>query len=203
MHLFPDSVQVKAVETPHYINTLLKEKPLIKEGMLTVTAPTKGRPPGMAVPLVMANLLTTTTAGVSPDVISKEGDGFVSGTASGAPFAFNTKPGSLYRVADMETDALAMTWSPGRVFAAMATIFRRQGLLVVGSDAPVTFELSGDSLRYDLTASGKLKIGVAVRPVSILLNGVPVAGFAYDSQREIVTLEAPEGEGVIVIKNEL
>src|SRR5690606_36397121 len=38
MHLTPNQVEVKSVETPHYLNTLRREKSLIKEGMLTVTA---------------------------------------------------------------------------------------------------------------------------------------------------------------------
>ncbi len=51
-HLAPaEKTEVKTEETPVYIKTLGSEYPLAKEGMLTVTARTKGRP------LVMASLL--------------------------------------------------------------------------------------------------------------------------------------------------
>jgi hypothetical protein len=194
MHLSPEFITSKAVETPHYLNTLLKEKPLIKEGMLTITARTSGAP------LVMANLLTTTPAGAAPDVTSEKGDGFVSGTASGKKFVFTTKPGNLYRVGDRETDALAMTWSPERTFVARATVFREKGALIIESDTPATFELSADSLRYSRNEPGKFIIGVKNRPSSVMLNGKRVNDFIYSNEHRTIALQVPEGDGTIRIK---
>ena len=194
MHLSPASVETKAVETPHYLYTLQREKPLIKEGMLTVTAHTAGNP------LVMANLLTTTTAGAAADVKTETGNGFVTGTASGQKFAFTTKPGNLYKVENMETDALAFTWGNDRIFIAMATIFRNNGTLVVASDLPATFEISADTIKYSHSSLGKLTIGRTNMPSTVTLNGKAVKDFSYDKLRKEVVIEAPEGEGIIVIR---
>ena len=194
IHLAPKILAVKAVETPHYLNTLINERPLIKEGLLSVTARTKGTP------LVMANLLTTSPEGTAPNFTSETGRGFVKGFTSGKKFAFNTIPGSLYDVENMETDAMALTWSDTRVFVAMATTFRKKGFLIFKSDIPVTFELYGDSLKYDCNKAYKLTIGVKSMPTSIILNGLPVKNFIYNEQTKEVKIESPKGEGIIIIK---
>ena len=142
VHLAPEIILTKAVETPHFLNTSLKEKPLIKEGMLTVSAHTNGEP------LVMANLLTTTNEGVMPDVKSKKGKGFVSGVASGKKFAFSTKPDSLFKIEEMKTNALAMTWDDSYCFVAMATVFKKNGISLIESDKPITFELKDNKIQY-------------------------------------------------------
>ncbi|MEO8766407.1 MAG: heparinase II/III family protein [Ginsengibacter sp.] len=194
MHLAPNQVDAKAVETPHYLNTLLKEKPLIKEGMLMVTAPAKGNP------LVMANLLSTTIAGVAPAVKVETGDGFITGVATGKKFVFITKPGSPYHIENMETDALAMTWSDDRIFVAEATILRKNGVLILGSETPVTFEISADSLKYSCNKGGKLSVGAEAKPTMVMLNGSPSTSFIYDSKNKIIIIEVNEGEGSIVVK---
>ena len=194
MHLAPEFVEVKAVETPHYLKTLQKTRPLVREGMLTVSASTEGHP------LVMANLLTTTAAGTAPDVTYKAGNGFVSGTASGEPFAFTTKPGSLYQVRHMETDALALTWGEDWTFAAMAKTVRRDGLLLMEADAPVTCEIRAKNIKYSRSTAGQLLMGAAEKPASVLLNGAPVKNFSYDNERKAVILQVPAGEGNIVLK---
>jgi hypothetical protein len=194
MHLAPELVVSKAVETPHYLKTLLKEKPLVKEGMLTVTAHTHHAP------LVIANLLTTTAEGAAPDVTGKNGNGFESGEISGKRFVFTTMPGSLYRTENMETDALAMTWSSQRIFVAMATIFKKEGNLILKSDAPVTFELSADSLKYYRSEAGELMVGARSKPSSAMLNDQLVKNFIYDKKSRLVIIKVPKGEGVIIIK---
>lgn len=194
MHLAPQLVVSKAVETPHYVKTLLKEKPLVKEGMLTVTAHTHGTP------LVMANLLTTTPAGLAPDLISNNGNGFVAGEVSAKKFAFTTKPGNIYKVENMETDALAMSWDSEGAFVAMTTIFKKGGRLIVKADNPVTFELSDDSLKYYNSESGQIMIGAQSKPSSVILSGQLVKNFIYDKKSNLVIIKVPKGEGVIVIK---
>jgi hypothetical protein len=194
MHLAPDSLQVKAVRTPHFLNTLLKEKPLVKEGMLTVTGRTEGRP------LVMANLLTTTVAGAAPDVAAERHDGFVEGNASGRRFAFSTRPGQLYRAGSSQTDALAITWNGTDTFAAMATLLRKDGKLVIKAGFPLTFDLSGDSISYYAGQAGNLMIGVKGRASSVALNGKPVTDFSYDRQKQAIIMKVPKGKGLIVIR---
>lgn len=196
LHLAPDSIEVKAVETPHFLNTLLNEKPLIKEGMLTVTARTHNKP------LVMANLFITTTAGVKPDVTTKEGDGFVEGTVSGKKFAFTTNPHTLYHVDNIKTDALAMTWSDTETFVALASVLKKNNITILKSEFPTTFDMVGDTIKYDCEKAEKLLIGTVTKPSSVILNGKRINDYNYDKKNNRLILTIPAGEGEIVIKNE-
>jgi hypothetical protein len=194
MHLAPANVEAKAVETPHYLNTLNKKKGLAKEGMLTVSAHTNGAP------LVMANLLATTPAREAPDVKSVVGNGFVSGTASGEPFAFSTKPGSIYTTQDIATDALAITWGKNWYFAAMAKTLSKNGAVLFASDLPVTCEIYSAGIKYDRSKSGQITIGVSSRPKSVQLNGMVVKNINYNSKSNTIILQVPAGAGNIVIR---
>lgn len=194
LHLTPNSVEAKAVETPHFLNTLLKEKPLVKEGMLTVTARTNGNP------LVMANLFITTLTNKKPNVVTKKGDGYVSGVISGQKFAFTTNPGGTYHVNDMETDALALAWSDEREFIAAATIFKNRNISIK-SDYPATFEVAKDSLKYYRTNEGTFMIRTDVKPSRVEVNGEMIKNFKYDNGKKIVTIKASKGRGCIVIHN--
>ena len=193
MHLSPERVEAKAVETPHYLKTLLNERPLKREGMLTVSTRTSGDP------LIIANLLTTTTDG-APNASSGAGDGFVAGEASGKKFAFTTKPGNVYKLENLETDALSMTWNDNQAFVAKATVFSRNGALVIASEEPLTFEISEDNLKYFHRTGGKISIGVAAKPSSVVLNGKSIKNFTYDEQRKAIVVKVPEGEGTLVVK---
>ncbi|MEX2573220.1 MAG: hypothetical protein WD317_02945, partial [Balneolaceae bacterium] len=73
LHLAPDFIEAKAVNHPHYLHTLQRERPLERSGMLTVTARTD-RTEGY--PLVIANLFST-TGGEAPDVQTETGNGYV------------------------------------------------------------------------------------------------------------------------------
>lgn len=193
IHLSPDSIATKAEETPHYLNTLLKEKPLIKEGMLTVSAHTNGQP------LVMANLLTTTKEGIIPEVTSKKGDGFVSGVASDKKFAFSTKPDSLFQVEDIKTNALAMTWDNSYCFVAMATIFRKKGITLIESDIPLTFELIGNEIQYSSSGKGNVMVHADQKPSSVIINGVRLNNFKYNKIHKTVSIQISDDSGTIVI----
>lgn len=195
VHLSPDSIVTKAVETPHYLNTLLKEKPLIKEGMLTITAMTKGYP------LVMANLFTTTEEGLIPDVTSKKGDGFVSGVASGKKFAFSTKPDSLFHIEDIETNALSITWDDSYYFVAMATIFKRKGVTLIESEMPLTFELSGNEIHYSCSEKGNIKIHADRKPSFVQINGVRIKNLKYDKVHKTFSIQLADKNGTIFINN--
>lgn len=191
-HLTPNQLQVKAVETPHYLKTLRNDRPLVREGMLTVSAETN------AEPLVMANLITTGTNDKTPEITTSPGTGFVSGVAAGTHFAFSAKPGQVYQIDDRSTDALAMTWDENQVFAAKVTHYQ-DGAFNLLSDQPVTFELtSGRSLKYYADKEGTLTIGLAKKPRQVFSNGSPIE-FSFDKKSNKMELPVNGGEGRFVI----
>ncbi len=190
-HLYPEKPEVKAEETPHYINTLKNEMPLTKEGMLTVTARTMGEP------MVMANLLGT--EGIEELAVEK-GEGFVSGKFKGRDFAFSTKPGHPYQTAGLTTDALALTWDKAKIFAALCTSLDRDGRLLFQSQVPVTAEVGEKSLKYYLAESSIVSIGVFSRPAKVILNGKITKDFKYNEGKKIIILSLPEGEGYIAFE---
>lgn len=195
MHLSPKSVETEAVETPHYLYTLQRERHLKKEGMLTVSAKTTNKQP-----LVVANLLTTDGSNGVSEVITEEGNGFVSGVASGKKFAFSTKPGNTYQVAGMETDAAAITWSDDRTFLALVSNFRsKDGSKTISSSSPLSLEISADGVKYGTNTSAKLNISSASKPKTVLLNGKPLSNFTYDNAKKQVSVQIAEGEGLIKI----
>lgn len=194
LHISPSAVETKAVETPHYLYTLQRERHLKKEGMLTVSASTKN-----GQPLVMANLLTT-TKGNAPDVITEDGDGFVQGMASGKKFAFSTRPGTSYKTRDAETDAAAVVWSQDRVFVALASVFKsNDGSISLSSAVPLSFEFSSEGLKYSVNKPATLKIASATKPASVKLNGVALRNLTYDNRSKIISLDVPSGEGLLQI----
>lgn len=193
MHLSPEKVTAVAEETPHYLSTLQHEKPLEKEGMLKVTAGTIG------VPMVMANLLTT-TKGEKPDVTSEAKNGCVLGTASGVDFAFNTRPGFLYSAGPVSTDAVAITWKGPNTFAARCTTLSRDGKALVESKEPITCEVSDTGMKYFLSVDAEVALGAASAPRSVIVNGKAVPGFRFDPAKKMVTVKLPAGEGSVSVK---
>ncbi|HEV2480556.1 MAG TPA: heparinase II/III family protein [Puia sp.] len=193
LHLSPEQVRAQAVETPHYLNTLNTEKNLVKEGMLTLTARTAGAP------LVMANLLTTTPADSMPAVTTREKDGIVSGSASGKKFAFTTRPGALYTVENMQTNALAITWNSRSIFAAMGTTLRRNGSLLFHSDIPATVEWHTGTFTYDAGGPCTFTIGVPSKPAAVRLDGSVLTGFTYNREDKTLTIVTPRGQGTVTL----
>jgi hypothetical protein len=189
-HLFPDHMKIESVETPHYLFTLRNEKPLVKEGMLTVTARTDRRP------LVMANLLTT-TRGAEPAVECVAGDGYMSGTANGTPFAFSTDPGKVYDYDGILTDAAAVTNGGGQIFAAMCKTLSQNGRLVLASGDPVTAELSVGKIKLYHCAEAEVALGAGSIPARVTVNGKSTSAFTYDSDRKAVILTLPAGENTV------
>ncbi|MCD4770617.1 MAG: heparinase II/III-family protein, partial [Bacteroidales bacterium] len=192
-HLYPEKPETKAVETPHYIYTFIREEPpLVREGMLTVTANTGGKP------LVMANVLTT-TEGEEPDISYQNNNGYLSGTADGKSFIFSTSPGDIYNSDNFITDALTLTWDTGKTFAAIVKSLRRDGKLLISSDTPLTCEISGKSIKYYHWEQADVTVGVEDEPASVLLNGIEAAGWRYDKKEGNIKIRLPEGEGTIII----
>jgi hypothetical protein len=202
LHLSPERVDAQAVETPHYLSTLggggggrggQQPRPLEKEGMLTVTARTTG------VPLVAANLLTT-TKGEAPDVTSTAGDSFIAGKTGGVDFAFSTRPGFVYKAGGIATDAVVVAWKGGVVFAARCTELSRDGKLLVKSPSPVTCEVSGNAVKVYHCAAGDVTFSTGSKPSSVTVNGAAVTTFAFDAATNTVTVNLPSGESRVAFK---
>lgn len=193
MHLAPAKVDAQAVETPHYLYTLQREPVMEKEGMLTVTVKTDG------VPLVAANLLTT-TKGEAPDVTCVPGDGCMSGKAGGVDFAFNTRPGFVYTEGGLATDAVAVSWKGDKIFAARCTQLSRDGKLLVQADSPVTCEVSGNAVKFYHCTAGAVSFGALSKPSEVLVNGTAVKDFTYDAGKALTTVNLPAGEGTVSFK---
>jgi hypothetical protein len=186
------AAEAKAVETPHYLYTLQRERHLKKEGMLEVSASTNGLQP-----LIFANLLTTTT-GTAPDVITEKGTGFKSGQTAGKKFAYSTQPGKVYQTDGMETDAVAMVWNADRAFVALAKEFR--GLNTsIKADSPVIFEISASGIKYTAAKATRMEVGSLTRPKAVELNGQKVTAYTYDSGSKLISLNVPSGEGLLKI----
>jgi hypothetical protein len=193
MHLAPEKVTAAAEETPHYLSTLMRQNPLQKEGMLTVTARTD------RIPLVMANLLTT-TKGEKPDFTSEAKNGCMVGKAAGVDFSFNTRPGFVYNAGPVSTDAVAAAWKGPVTFAARCTSLSRDGKALVESKEPITCEVSVSSMKYYLSAEADVALAAASAPQSVTVNGKAVAGTRYDAAKKMVTVKLPAGEGVVSMK---
>ena len=190
LHLFPKHKEVKTVKTPHYYHTLRNTKPLIQEGMLTVTARTSGEP------LVMANILTSNLDNKS-DILIEEGNGYVTGSVRGKEFIFSTKPNAFYTVNDIVTDALVFSLEGSRKFLAMSTVFRIDGELVLKSEKPVTCELYPEGMKYYLSERSEVTIGTGTILHSVIINGKKMKETRYDSVQRAVIVTLPPGEGVV------
>ncbi|MGD8778504.1 MAG: heparinase II/III family protein [Ignavibacteria bacterium] len=191
-HLYPEKLEIKAVETPHYIYTFINEQPLIKEGMLTVTASTEGKP------LVMANMLIT-TIGEEPDISYQNKNGCVAGIAGGRNFIFSTSPDNFYSYNDFTTDALTLTWDSEKIFAAVVKSLKRNGGLIISSEKPLTCEITGKSIKYYHREKADVLIGVEEEPSFVLLNGREVTGWEYNRNEGNLKIELPGGEGTLII----
>jgi len=191
-HLHPDILEVNAVETPHYLYTLRREKPLEREGMLTVKARTKRNP------LVLANLLTASPEAGEPAVEVYSGDGVVYGTVEGTPFVVNTRPGRLYEVrSGTVSDALVGTGNEFSIFAAVCTTLRVNGELKLKSEKPITCELTEKGVKYYLCSSSRVSFGVPGKPAGVMINGKKTTSFSYDPVKKVVGLTLPAGEGYV------
>jgi hypothetical protein len=194
-HLSPVDHKVEAVETPHYLKTLQNTRPLIREGMLTVSANTQGEP------LVIANLITTSPSQQAPPVAFTTEEHHIKGTSSGQNFAFTTTPGMRYSAGDFTTNALAVSWSKGLTFLAKATYYQGQGATII-SEAPITLEFSqatGD-LKFYLESAGNISITRNNKPTTVSLNGAPVQNYTFAEDEQSLVIPLPAGEGIISIK---
>lgn len=186
-HITPD-MTAKAVWTPHYLYTYNGDKPLQKEGMLTLTARTSGKT------LVMANLLSTDNIEGDAD----KGDGFFAGAINGFVCAFSAEPGKVFKNGAFSTDAAAYGVKNGKVFAALCKVMSMDGAVVYESNEPCTFETvpgKPSTFKFYIAKSSPVSIGSSAKPSSITLNGAKTKDFSYDSAAKTVKLTLPEGDG--------
>jgi hypothetical protein len=192
-HLAPEKPVVEALETPHYINTLKNENPLVREGMLAVTARTQGKI------LVMANLLTTLPENeVRADYRKDEDCGF--GMVQKTEFAFSTKPGRAFSFKGLTTDGLAAAWNENAIFAALCTSLMRNGVEILSSKEPVTCEIRGQTFKCYLARASEVVFGFASKPKDVFLGGEKIKNFVFDENLRALRLKLPAGESLVVAK---
>lgn len=191
-HLAPAERTVHAEEMPHFLSDY-REIPLRRRGCVSVTARTEG------IPLVMANMLTTTAPGESPVITSESGDGFVRGTSNDVSFALSTRPGAVWRAEGFETDALAMTWSGDTIFAAECTVLARDGNPILLTTESMIFEIGAGILHYSLAKDAETTITVPARPKMLTVDGESKT-LVYDYARKAVILTLPAGDHTVVIE---
>ena len=190
-HLYPEHPEVKSVETPHYLFTLQRERPLEREGMLTVKARTSGNP------LVIANLLTA-SSGEEPAIEAYDENGYILGSVNDTPFIVSTRPGHLYEVGGaVTTDALIGTGDDDGQFAALCRTLIMNGDVVIESEEPMTFEITGGVLKYYLCMDSAVSIGVSAKPETVSINGKNITKFSFDAERKVVVISLPSGEGMV------
>ena len=190
-HLAPQKKEVSAVETPHYLITLQKEKPLVKEGMIMLTARTAKEP------LIAGNLFVSSDSGHILDIRFQHQENFVYGEGAGRKIVFRTKDKTDYIVNDFKTDALAMVWNEDTLFVVNATNLLYQNELILSADAPVSAEIYKGQIHYAATRPTRLKVPVQAHTEDIILNGRRQKIAAADKKNCMVEVSVPEGNGII------
>jgi len=189
-HLYPGNLSSESVELPHFIYTYKNESPLKKEGMLRLNSRTN------AVPLVIANLLTTASEKIEINHLSED-DNFISGTYNGKTFAVGSSPEKHYTVDKIKTDALAMTWDRDKIFAALCTSLINDEKILLTSNIPITCEFSKSRIMYYLAEPAEVTIGTEIKPKRVKLNGSEIE-FKYAAEKESISLTLPQGNGEVI-----
>jgi hypothetical protein len=99
----------------------------------------------------------------------------------------------------MQTDAVAVTWKGGGVFAARCTKLSKGGQVLVQSAQPLTCEISGGTVKYYHGVDDEVSLGVSAKPKSVTVNGV-AAKFSHDAAAGLVKVALPKGEGTVIMK---
>lgn len=192
-HLSPENPVVEAQQTPHYINTLKNENPLLKEGMLAVTARTEGKV------LVLANLLTMLPEDEIKAGYEKDQDcGF--GIVGKTEFVFSTQPGRTYSFRGITTDALAAAWNGNTIFASRCISLMRNGVEILRSKEPLTCEVRDQTFKCYLALASAVSFGLAGKPEDVSINGKKNRDFIYDEKDKVLRLTLPAGESLVVAK---
>lgn len=193
-HLAPEEKEVRALETPHYLITLQKEKPLVKEGMIMLTARTAKEP------LIIGNLFVSSDSGRIPAIRFQHRENFVYGEGSGHNIVFRTKEKVDYAVNDFKTDALAMVWNNDTTFIVNATYLQYHNELMLSADHPVSAEMYKGEIHYAVTRATRLKVPVNTRTREIMLNGKKEKLSITDKKNGMIEISLSSGNGTIKIE---
>ena len=63
-----------------------------------------------------------------------------------------------------------------------------------------TCEILPDSIRYYLAEDSTVSIGSESQPSIIKVNGREIARISYDTEKKTVTMNLPQGEGIVEIE---
>ncbi len=208
-HLWPPKLSVNVQETPLYINTLKEEKPLVREGLLAVTARTEGEP------LVMANLLGTESGEAAAQFAARDGY-VISRPADGGFIVFSTSPGKVYEDHDLglATDALALRtngfvkpMASGTVPTEHASTFAAQCTTLdanswedgphIRSVEPICFEYRVGRMKFSAAKASAVMIRLVRKPGAVALDGRPLRGDTWDPKERALKLTLPAGEGTL------
>ncbi len=193
-HLWPKEKEIRVEETPLYINTLRTDSPLVREGMLTLTIRTD------RTPLSIVNLLTTVEGEKPWGRKIEEGKGWCHGATEDRDFLISTRPSQEYQACGWSTDALALTWSKGRVFAALATSLAREGKTLFRSTEPITCEIAAGKIKYYLAQPAQVSIHQEKKPRAVFLNGQEIKAKRWNNQTQEMAINLPAGKGEISMK---
>lgn len=195
VHLWPEKKEIKAEETPLYINTLKTSNPLIREGLLSLTTWTSTKT------LLVANLLTTETAVVDTleKTMEKE-DGYIQGKIQNWSFIISTQPGETFQARGWTSDALSLAWSGDKIFVALGTTIFRDGKRILHSSEPMTCELSPGQIKYDLARPATISIRQEIKPRSVSCGGQRIQKFTWDGKNQEMGIDLPAGENVLKLE---
>lgn len=193
-HLAPFEKTVQAVETPHYLITLQKEKPLIKEGMIKLTARTNKEP------LIIGNLFVSSDSGQTPPVRFQQHENFVYGESEDRSLVFRTKNKADYEVKGLKTNALAMVWNVDTTFVVNATYLHYRNELLFTADNPFTAEIKNGVIHYSVISPTKIKLPLNGRTKAVIVNGKTIKLSAADNTKGNIEISLAVGEGIINVK---
>ncbi len=133
-------------------------------------------------------------------MLQKNENGYAVLSIKGRDVVFSTKPQAVYTVNDMVTDALAVTIEGSRTFLALCTVFMVDGELVLKSAEPVTCELFPGGMKYYRSTEGEIMVRTTSKPDAVSVNGVKTTGFRYEDDSNVLTVNLPAGEGVVLFQ---
>lgn len=202
-HLSPRDIRHDIKSEPHFLFQF-KERPLTERGYLQLSAKTA------VTPLVMANLMTATCDGKTPDVNTTLGNGWAGAdmTIDGldSSCAVNTASDTVDYFG-FKTDALIIARSAGNdgIFIADGTYLTEGSQIILSSEnsivAHIVMTPDSTTVSYFLTDKTEVSVITEFKPGAVKVNGDSVDSFDYDGSAKIVTVELMEGKGELRIMN--
>jgi hypothetical protein len=107
---------------------------------------------------------------------------------------FENAPGMRNAGGKFTSDALALAWREGIIFAVDARTIARDGAEILRSAAPVTIEIRPDGIVGCLASPAAITVRSDRRPAAVYVNGQPSKAFKYDDTTKQLTLTLPAGD---------